>query len=213
MNTDAIEKYAEAIELHWSRQRGATLLFSPKDIIKIEAWFETGIPLDTVKKGIDRYFEKVAPEDRRKRIVLSFAEMHILEEWKLQRAGGASGSGRRSLEEEAAEQKKRVAAFVLALRKRRGACEPWICRLLDELVEEYDGAASLDVEKVEEQISAFLKTNGTPERMRSARRAAERKLAEYREKMVEETYRKVLETNMLEALRIELGVPNPMGEM
>lgn len=212
MNTEAIEKYAEAIELHWSRQRGAMLLFSPKDIIKIEAWFELGIPLETVKKGINRYFEKVTPEDRRKRIVLSFAEGNILEEWKLQRAGGASGSGRLSLEEEAAEQKKRVAAFVLALRKRRGACETWICRLLDELVEEHDGAASLDVEKIEEQISAFLKANGTPERMRTARLAAERKLATYRDKMVEEVYRKVLETNMLETLRIELGIPNPIGE-
>lgn len=212
MNTVAIEKYAEAIELHWSRKRGAMLLFSPKDIIKIEAWFEMGIPLETVKKGINRYFEKVDPEDRRKRIVLSFAEMPILEEWKLQRAGGASGSGRLSLEEEAAEQKKRVAAFVLALRKRRGACEPWICHLLDELLEEYDGAASLDVEKVEEQISTFLKANATPERMRTARRTAEQPLDRYKPRMTEEVYRKVFETNMIEALRIELGVPNPMGE-
>lgn len=228
MNTKAIEDYAEAVQNYFGQKRGASLLASPDDFLKIEEWFEKGIPLRTVKKGLDRHFEKIDESRRLRAVVIRFAEGAILTEWEIMKSQGAGPTGKASPEDEAAERKEHLDVFFRRCRKAHTGAELWVARLFLELVDRtiqaiqtQCGASTVGTlkplselaESFDEHIAAYLRENTTPERMRTARRTAARDLAPFRDRMDPETYKEVLETNTLEALRIELGIPKLMEEM
>lgn len=215
-------RYARRIEEHFSQKRGTSLMVGPNDFKKIEAWFEEGIPLRAVEKGIDAYWEKLDPKKRRKWIVLRFAEMDILDEWEFMRAGGASPSRRkRSLEEEIAERKESLQTFVHTCRKADGR-ELWAVSLFERLAKRAEQWLKEEAkkttlpemaEKLEDMTEDFLRKNASVSRMRGPRHAAELALAEYKDRMTEKTYLDVIEQNAIDVLRNELGVPRLMEEL
>lgn len=228
MTKEAIEDYAEAIQNHFGQKRGAPLLMSPGDFLAIEEWFAMGIPLDTVRKGIDRHFGKADQSKRRKMIVVSFAQGAILDEWAILKAGGVGPTGKASPEVEAAERKERLDVFFRQCRKKaHEGAKLWTARLFVELadracqaIQTQCGSSTVGTLKplselaqsYEDHITTFLKVNATPKRMQTARRTAKQDLAPYRDKMSNDAYHVSLEFNTLEALRIELGVPKLMDE-
>ncbi|MEP7355020.1 MAG: hypothetical protein ABI824_17470, partial [Acidobacteriota bacterium] len=63
--------YFTEIEEHFQRARGTSLfLLSPLDWALIEAWKNSGIPLEAVLRGIDQAFEKWRAKPPRARIQL-----------------------------------------------------------------------------------------------------------------------------------------------
>lgn len=76
-----LETYFTRIEEYFGECRGAPLLLSSKDFKRVKQWYEDDIPLNVVYKGIDRYFEGVDPEDKKNRIVLSYAQRHVQKAW------------------------------------------------------------------------------------------------------------------------------------
>lgn len=222
MRKEAIEDYAEAIQNYFGQKRGAALLLPPDDFLKIEEWFKKGIPLRAVKKGIERHFEKIDESKRLRCVVLRFAENAILTEWEIMKSQGAGEPSRQSPEEEAAERKERMAVFIHRCRKTREGAELWAAPLFDELIAMAQGDREIvscrgvrkfDGEDIEIFIEVWLRKNTSPERMRTARLTATADLAPFRDRMEPETYKDVLETNTLEALRIELGVPKLIEEI
>ena len=229
MSRVEIERYADAIQTRFGQKRGASLILSCNDFLKIEEWFEKGVPFRAVIKGIDAYFEKIDPSRRRRAIVLRFAEGNILDEWEFMKSGGVSESGRRQTpEEEAAERKERLDVFYHRCRRAHKGAELWAARLFAELadracqaIQTRCGAHTVGTlkplselaESFEDHIIAYLRENATPIRLESPRRTAERDLAPFKPRMDEKTYREVLETNTFRCLASELGVPNLLEEM
>ncbi len=80
--SDELETYFTRIEEYFGKCRGASLLLSTRDFKRVKKWYEEDIPLEVVFKGIDRYFENVDPEDRKNRVVLSYAKRHIQKAWE-----------------------------------------------------------------------------------------------------------------------------------
>ncbi len=219
MNKKAIEDYAEAVQNYFGRMRGASLIASPNDFLKIEEWFKKGIPLRAVQKGIGRHFEKIDPSRRLRAVVIRFAEGAIIDEWEIMKAGGAGPMGKTSPEDEAAERKERLRIFVHRCHKASNGAELWAIELFNRLVATvfaYEGDSSLSIidiaEKLEAVMNAYFRQVARPERMRTARITAAQDLAPFRDRMDPETYKEVLETNTFEALRVELGVPKLMEE-
>lgn len=221
MSKEAIEDYAEAIQNYFGQKRGASLIASPNDFLKIEEWFKKGIPLRAVQKGIGRHFEKIDPSRCLRAVVIRFAEGAIIDEWEIMKAGGAGPTGKASPEDEAAERKERIEAFINRCREARESAELWATPIFDELITIAEGDREIvssrgvrkfDGEDTEIFIEVWLRRNTSPERMESPRRTAEQALAPYKDRMDSDTYKEVLETNTLEALRTELGVPKLMEE-
>lgn len=86
------------IEDAFCARRNAPLLLSPLDFEKVAEWHSAKIPVEVIKDGIFRYFEKL---DRRKTpmrraICISFAEgcvLKALEEFRRARVGAQCGAG------------------------------------------------------------------------------------------------------------------------
>lgn len=92
MSEKDIFSYFLEIEDYFCSQRNAPLLLSPIDYEKVTEWFNAHIPIEVVKRGIARYFEKLKKRKTplRKAICLSFAETEIikaLEEYRKSRVG------------------------------------------------------------------------------------------------------------------------------
>ena len=66
--------YFTEVEEHFQRARNSrTFLLSPLDWALVEAWKDSGVPLEAVHKGIDRTFEKRRARKRRTRMINSLA--------------------------------------------------------------------------------------------------------------------------------------------
>ncbi|NMC00330.1 MAG: hypothetical protein GYA35_08640 [Thermoanaerobaculaceae bacterium] len=112
-----IFEYFRGIEDAFCSERNAPLLLSPLDYEKVVEWHSAKIPLDVVKRGIKKYFEKLSKRKTplRKAICLSFAEESILktlEEYRQAMVGGdESGNYAPS------DEKKRKSDFISAIKK------------------------------------------------------------------------------------------------
>jgi hypothetical protein len=112
---DIFEYFVE-IEEAFCSERNAPLLLSPLDYEKVIEWHSAKIPLDVVKRGIKKYFEKLSKRKTplRKAICLSFAEdaiLKTLEEYRLAMVGGGGG------EFVPSDEKKRKNDFIFAIKK------------------------------------------------------------------------------------------------
>jgi len=112
---DIFEYFVE-IEEAFCSERNAPLLLSPLDYEKVIEWHSAKIPLDVVKRGIKKYFEKLSKRKTplRKAICLSFAEdaiLKTLEEYRQAMIGGGGG------EIVPSDEKKRKNDFIFAIKK------------------------------------------------------------------------------------------------
>lgn len=111
-----IFEYFREIEDAFCSERNAPLLLSPLDYEKVIEWHSAKIPLDVVKRGIKRYFEKLSKRKIpfRKAICLSFAEdaiLKTLEEYRQAMVGGSEGNFI------PLDEKKRKSDFISAIKK------------------------------------------------------------------------------------------------
>lgn len=58
MKEPGLEAYLLAIEKHLSSLRGAEQVLSPRDFALVRAWHAAGVPLASVRAGIDQVFER-----------------------------------------------------------------------------------------------------------------------------------------------------------
>lgn len=113
MNED-IFKYFLEIEEFFCAQKNAPLLLSPIDYEKVAEWYSLNIPLEVVKRGIEKYFEKLSKRKipLRKAICLSFAEdmiLKALEEYRIAKIGESAGA---FVEADESKRKKEFFAYI-----------------------------------------------------------------------------------------------------
>ncbi|MCX7830332.1 MAG: hypothetical protein N2445_04655 [Acidobacteria bacterium] len=108
--------YFREIEDFFCSQRGAPLLLSPLDYEKVVEWHSAKIPVDVVKRGIKKYFEKLSKRKTplRKAICLSFAQdcvLKTLEEFRQSMVGAHSDN-----DAFAVDEKKRKENFINSIK-------------------------------------------------------------------------------------------------
>lgn len=201
--------YFTEIEEHFWKKRGAHLLVSPLDWAIVETWQKSGIPLQTVLKGIDRAFESWSRSKRaaggRQLKSLAYcvdAVQDAAEEAREASAGAGPETGRAKSSEpfsrdELRKYFERNAARLRSSAQKRQADKPALApRLsetaarLGEIAATIDSPASLDLEDIErrltvleEKLSAALAAEANEDAMVAIRREMDRSLAPYRRKM------------------------------
>lgn len=107
--------YFLEIEECFCSERSAPLLLSPLDYERVVEWYSAKIPLEVVKRGIKKYFEKLSKRKipLRKTICLSFAEDSILKALEEYRLAMVGGNGQKIIP---VDEKKRKKDFLLAIK-------------------------------------------------------------------------------------------------
>ena len=205
--------YFTEIEEHFQRARGTGLfLLSPLDWALIEAWKNSGIPLEAVLRGIDQAFEKwrTRPARARMQMVNSVAYCTQAIAAKAQAMANAAPTTRK--ETKAPFAIEDVRAFVgrnAAALREAGHAE--LAAALESL--DLDSLYS-DLEQLEQRLTALeekmvarLRASASEEALFEARRALDRDLKPYRGKMTADQLA-MLEKQFLERRLLEsAGLP------
>lgn len=208
-------RYFQETESHFSARFGAPLLLSPRDVAKVEFWRSLGIPVSAVKRGIDRHFERLQPQRRRKAVVLAFCENDVLDAWEELRAHGSAGAKAGKPEDAAASLKK----FLKKLEKakvRAAVHGPWAESLFDGLLaagrRALESKRAPSHEKTALRLEKLLRREmlrlAPPELLEELRHEVGAELAPYRPRMQESAYRETLDAQTMERLRERLHVPH-----
>ena len=123
----AFRAYFFALEEHFGRQRGRPLLLSPRDVALARQWWEAGIDLEAVLRGLERFFIREAKRatPRRGAPSLAYVERDVVlahEERKAARLGSPDPAGAEGDRIEAVRRVLRASAARLE-RARRLASE------------------------------------------------------------------------------------------
>jgi hypothetical protein len=186
--------YFTEIEEHFQRARGTGMfLLSPVDWALIEAWKESGVPLEAVLKGIDRSFEKWNARKHKARMVnsLAYCAQEVLE------AARESGSGPSRPDAGPAFPPGELAAYLRRnaeqLRRAAGPAgtpQARVWREAAQTLEQLAAQEHSDLEMLEQRLTALeqrVKAAATQalteQELFEHRREMERQLAPYRRKM------------------------------
>ena len=87
------EHYYARVEEHFGRRRGGPLVLSPKDWRLLEKWYESGIPLRVVLRGINQTFDRFAASGPRPDRInsLRYCEQEVQAAWQDYRGAHRSG--------------------------------------------------------------------------------------------------------------------------
>lgn len=198
------------------------MFLSPLDWALIESWQERGVPLHIILRGIEKVFDGVDSQPKRRRSVKSL--MYCREEIEAQYAewlerqvgkNGASETEESSAEEEFSDESIKThlanvrAALKTAEEDAKGGLREALERAsarLDELRRTFADAETLEksLEDLEKTIDRALLE--TPE-IKDVEGEIERSLAAYKNKMETEIYRHTFDLMLLKRLRERAGIP------
>lgn len=205
--------YFTEVEEHFQRARGTGLfLMSPLDWALVEAWKNSGIPLEAVLRGIDAAFEKWRAKPSRARIQMvnsiAYCTQAVATEAQAMAEGVPANAHQRkeaSAPFPIEDVRAHVARNAEALRKAGHAdlADSLGALNLDELY--------LDLEQLEQRLTAMeekliarLRSAATDEWLFEARRSLEAQLKAYRGKMSAEQIamleRQFLDRRLLDAV-------------
>ncbi len=206
--------YFTEIEEHFQRARATGLfLLSPLDWALIENWKNSGIPLESVLKGIDDAFEKWRARKVKRRLVnsLAYCAQAVLEAARNAPANdraGAKNDAPFAAEELSAHLHKNAA--ILAARPEAALRE--IAAALENLaLESSREPPSLeDLERrlttLEDKVVAILRSAQTDDDLYAVRQSLDRELRPYRGKMTADQLamleRRYLDTALLERAKL-----------
>ena len=187
--TENYFNYFTEVEDHFRRARGTGLfLLSPLDWALLEAWRNSGIPLEAVLRGIDQAFEKWRTRPARARIhmvnSLAYCAQAIATEAQAIARGAPAKSGTAAPPFSIEDVRGHVARSAALLRR---AELPDIAAALDAL-----GLDALysDLEQLEQRLTAIedkmiarLRSAASDQALFEARQSLDHQLRPYRGKM------------------------------
>jgi hypothetical protein len=204
--------YFTEIEEHFQHARGTGLfLLSPLDWALIEAWKNSGVPLEAVLRGIDAAFEKWRARKSRAQMVNSLAfcaQAVMAETQRLADAGTPSAAGAEPIPFPDDELRKYLDANAAAIRI---AAVPEFLPIADSLDGIIAGlpAVSADLESLEQHLTALeqklialARARQTDEQALACRRELESYLRPYRSRMTAPQIA-MLEAQFLERAALE----------
>jgi hypothetical protein len=206
--------YFTEIEEHFQKARGTSLfLLSPLDWALIETWKNSGVPLESVLRGIDASFEKYHAKKQKTQRVnsLAFCAQAVLMEAQLSSEGGGERAPeaapfpenevRQYLLNNAGELRKQAEFESVAAKLEQLAVED--CKNLEALEQQ--------LSVLEQRIIAIARSRQTDESALETKRELEAQLRPYRGKMtapqlamLEQQYfeRRILEAGNLPRLSL-----------
>jgi biotin-(acetyl-CoA carboxylase) ligase len=215
------DSYYAQVESHFVARRGSPLFISPSEWQWVMKWEGLGIPLEIVKQGIDRVFER--PKVRARPPRLSYCRQAV--EAAFRRHKEASVGGRK---EEAEDDRSGARAHILELgarlhelaRESRGKSEEWsstledVAELVGSTAGRIDEASTEDLIAIESDLEALdrrllggaegVVSDGAREELR---READASLGPFRDRMPDKVFRAALESAYRRRLRRRLGIP------
>jgi hypothetical protein len=207
--------YFTEIEEHFQKVRGTSLfLFSPLDWALVEAWKDSGVPLEAVLRGIDAAFEKWRGRKSKTQMVnsLAFCAQAVLTEAQRMAGTAAPARSRESAPPFPLEDLRDYLVGNAAAVRRAGAPYDEIATALERLAAQaemqYQDLEELErrLTVLEEKMIASARSRQSEEQLLDARRQLETQLRPYRSKMsaahlalLEKQY---LERNLLEISRL-----------
>ncbi|MBY0507224.1 MAG: hypothetical protein K2X03_25135 [Bryobacteraceae bacterium] len=182
--------YFTEIEEHFQRARGTSLfLLSPLDWALIETWKNGGIPLEAVRRGIERAFEKWRASKRRQAVnSLAYCTQAVMEEAEIMEKGGISTASAPVVDAPFSVEELRT---YLSSNAELVAAKGWtdLARSLSQLAAEaelHHGALEeleLRLTVIEEKLLAEARSAQSEEQLLKVRREMENSLRPYRGKM------------------------------
>ena len=203
--------YFTEVEEHFQKVRGTSLfLFSPLDWALVEAWKDSGVPLEAVLRGIDAAFEKWRGRKSKTQMVnsLAFCAQAVLTEAQRMAGTAAPARSRESAPPFPLEDLRDYLVGNAAAVRRAGAPYDEIATALERLAAQaemqYQDLEELErrLTVLEEKMIASARSRQSEEQLLDTRRQLETQLRPYRSKMsaahlalLEKQY---LERNLLE---------------
>jgi hypothetical protein len=212
--------YFTEIEEQFQKARGTSLfLLSPLDWALIEAWKNSGVPLEAVLRGIDIAFEKWRARRSRTQMVnsLAFCSQAVMVEAQRMADAGTGGREEASAEEEQPFAPDALRAFVernaAAIRVTGVADFEPVASSLDQIVGEL-GDLAKNPEKLEERLTvleqkliALARSRQSDQRALEMRERLAAQIGPYKSKMTAPQIA-MLEAQFLERTLLETaGLP------
>jgi biotin-[acetyl-CoA-carboxylase] ligase BirA-like protein len=205
--------YYQEVESHFVARRGSPLFISPSEWDLVWRWEQLGIPLNVVKEGIDRVFER--PRTLLKPRRLSYCRQTVEAAFRRFREASLGARAPKSDGEDsvAASRLEEIAARLMEAASARPALAP-LCETTIAAVRSLQKRAAESPDEVERELAsldaALLSGSQSllDEDQRGAlRREAESSLESYRERMPEKVYRAAVESSYRRRIRRKLGFP------
>jgi hypothetical protein len=153
--------YFTEIEEHFQKARGTSLfLLSPLDWALIEAWKNSGVPLEAVLRGIDIAFEKWRARRSRAQMVnsLAFCSQAVMVEAQRMADAGTGGLQESARKDEQPFAPEALRSFIqgnaAAIRAAGVAEFEPVASSLDEILDEVE-ELSKNPEKLEERLTVL----------------------------------------------------------
>jgi hypothetical protein len=205
--------YFTEVEEHFQKARGTSLfLLSPLDWALIEAWKNSGIPLEAVLRGIDAAFEKWRAKPARARTQAVNSVAYCAQAIATEAQAMANSQPAVHKESKAPFALEDVQEFIArnAASLRKAGQEEVAASLESlDLVALYSDLEQLEqrLTAIEEKLVARLRASASEDALFEARRALDRDLKPYRGKMTAEQLA-MLEKQFLERRLLEsAGIP------
>jgi ABC-type transporter Mla subunit MlaD len=202
--------YFTEIEDHFQRARGTGLfLLSPLDWALIENWKNSGVPLESVLKGIDDAFEKWRSRKVRRRMINSLAYCAQAVAKAAQRAPQLRDKAAAATAPFAAEE---IRAHLLRAAEQIGVTYTETANALQTLADDADRYVT-NLEELEQRLTAMeeklvaaVRLQQTEEQLFEIRRSLAKELNPYRGKMTADQIamleRRYLDSALLERARL-----------
>ena len=181
--------YFTEIEEHFQRARGTSLfLLSPLDWALIETWKNSDIPLEAVRRGIERAFEKWKASKRRQAVnSLAYCTQAVMEEAEIMAKGGVSQPVKPVEAPFPVEELRRHLLTNAELLEAKGWTElaASLSKLASEAEQHLSGLEELELRLtvIEEKMLASARAGQGEEDLLRVRREMENSLRPYRGKM------------------------------
>jgi BirA family biotin operon repressor/biotin-[acetyl-CoA-carboxylase] ligase len=209
------DSYYAEVERYFVERRGSPLFITPGEWQLVFEWERLGIPLDVVKKGIDRVFER--PQALLKRRKLGYCRQTVAAAFRRFREAGVGSESGAADGDEATSIASYIGELAASLRSLslewRSGNESF-SRALGELaagVESLADSPSGDVEAVlgdcDSRLLDAAEAAAGGDVVEELTRDAEASLASYRERMPEKIYRAAVVSAYRRRLRKKLGLP------
>ena len=205
--------YFTEIEEHFQKVRATSLfLFSPLDWALVEAWKDSGVPLEAVLRGIDAAFEKWRGRKSKTQMVnsLAFCAQAVLTEAQKMAGTAAPARHRESAPPFPLDDLRDYLVRNAAVVRRAGAPYDDVAAALERLAAQaethYQDLEELErrLTVLEEKMIAAARSRQSEEQLLDARRQLDSQLRPYRAKMSAE-HLALLEKQYLERNLLEKG--------
>jgi len=217
LQEDADGSYYQEVESYFVSRRGSPLFITPDEWDLVFRWEQMGVPLDVVKEGIDRVFER--PKSLLKPRRLGYCRQTVEAAFRRFRESSfgsrAVGTAKEdagaeahllsmssALRELAALWSEKEKELSLFLERASDAV-----RSLSARVDEAPGEVERELQELGGKLVVELESVAGDSAREELRREAESSLESYRDRMPEKIYMAALESGYRRRLRRKLGLP------